>query len=58
LLTYIHLKEFRSMIRNRNILTASSFAAMFFWGVGSAIIGTASRNIGLSPFQIGLLLAS
>ena len=26
-------------------------------GVGSAIIGAASRNIGLSPFQIGLLLA-
>ena len=46
------------MIRNRNILTASSFAAMFFLGVGSAIIGAASRNIGLSPFQIGLLLAS
>jgi len=31
---------------------------MFFLGVGSAIIGAASRNIGLSPFQIGLLLAS
>lgn len=45
------------MIRNRNILTTSSFAAMFFLGVGSAIIGAASRNIGLSPFQIGLLLA-
>jgi fucose permease len=36
----------------------SSFAAMFFLGVGSAIIGAASRNIGLSPYQIGLLLAS
>jgi fucose permease len=35
----------------------SSFAAMFFLGVGSAIIGAASRNIGLSPDQIGLLLA-
>ena len=46
------------MIRNRNILTASSFSAMLFLGVGSAIIGAASRNIGLSPFQIGLLLAS
>jgi fucose permease len=30
---------------------------MFFLGVGSAVIGAASRNIGLSPFQIGLLLA-
>jgi len=45
------------MIHNRNILTTSSFAAMFFLGVGSAIIGAASRNIGLSPDQIGLLLA-
>ena len=46
------------MIRNRNVLTMSSFSAMFFLGVGSAIIGAASRNIGLSPFQIGLLLAT
>jgi MFS family permease len=46
------------MIRNTNVLTMSSFSAMFFLGVGSAIIGAASRNIGLSPFQIGLLLAS
>ena len=46
------------MIRNRSILTVSSFSAMFFLGVGSAIIGAASRNIGLTPFEIGLLLAS
>ncbi|MGB9441617.1 MAG: hypothetical protein WCB15_27000, partial [Desulfobacterales bacterium] len=46
------------MIRNRNILTLSSFTAMFFLGVGSAVIGAASRNIGLSPDQIGLLLGS
>ncbi len=46
------------MIRNRNILTMSSFTAMFFLGVGSAVIGAASRNIGLSPDQIGLLLGS
>ena len=45
------------MIRSRNILTLSSFTAMFFLGVGSAVIGAASRNIGLSPDQIGLLLA-
>lgn len=30
---------------------------MFFLGVGTTIVGAASRNIGLSPFQIGLLLA-
>ena len=46
------------MIRNRSILTMSSFTAMFFLGVGAAIIGAASRNIGLSPVQIGLLLAA
>ena len=46
------------MLQNRYLLTTSSFAAMFFLGVGSAVIGAASRNIGLSPFQIGLLLAS
>jgi fucose permease len=45
------------MIRNRNVLTVSSFAAMFFLGVGTAIIGAAARSIGLSPFQIGLLIS-
>jgi len=29
---------------------------MFFLGVGAAIIGAAARNIGLNPFQIGLLI--
>lgn len=45
------------MIQNRFALTMGSFAAMFFLGVGTAIIGAASRNIGLSPFQIGLLIS-
>jgi len=39
------------------MLTLSSFSAMLFLGVGTAIIGAASRNIGLSPDQIGYLLA-
>jgi FHS family glucose/mannose:H+ symporter-like MFS transporter len=30
---------------------------MFFLGVGTTIVGAAARNIGLSPFQIGLMLA-
>jgi MFS family permease len=30
---------------------------MFFLGVGATIVGAAARNIGLTPFQIGLLLA-
>ena len=45
------------MIHNRYVLTMSSFSAMFFLGVGTAIIGAAARNIGLSPDQIGFLLA-
>lgn len=40
-----------------SILTGASFAAMFFLGVGTAIVGAASRNIGLSPSQIGLLVS-
>jgi fucose permease len=39
------------------VITASSFLAMFFIGVGTAIIGAASRNIGISPYHIGLLIA-
>ena len=30
---------------------------MLFLGVGSTIIGAAARNIGLTPFQIGLILS-
>jgi len=45
------------MIRNVKAITASSFLSMFFLGVGAAVIGAAARNIGLSPFQIGLLIA-
>ena len=46
------------MIRNTPLLTASSYASMFFLGVGTAIIGAASGNIGLSPHQIGLLVSA
>ena len=49
-------KEF-DMIQNKNVLTTGSFAAMFFLGVGTAILGAASRNIGLTPSQIGLMLS-
>ncbi len=45
------------MLSNAKIITASSFGAMFFLGVGTAVIGAASRNIGLTPQQIGLLIA-
>lgn len=45
------------MIRNPRAITAASFASMFFLGVGYSIIGAAARNIGLTPQQIGILLA-
>ncbi|HUT64863.1 MAG TPA: MFS transporter [Spirochaetota bacterium] len=45
------------MIRSTKALTVSSFLSMFFIGVGSTVIGAAARNIGLTPSQIGLLLA-
>lgn len=38
-------------------LTISSYVSMFFIGVGTTIVGAAARNIGLSPYQIGLMLA-
>lgn len=45
------------MIRSTKALTVSSFLSMFFIGVGTTVIGAAARNIGLTPSQIGLLLA-
>ncbi len=45
------------MIHNRGVVTAASFTSMFFLGVGTAIIGAASGNIGLSPYQTGLLIS-
>ena len=46
------------MVRNTPLLTASSYASLFFLGVGTAIIGAASGNIGLSPHQTGLLVSA
>ena len=46
------------MIHNRKIITSSSFLAMLFLGVGYSLVGAAARNIGLTPAQIGLLLAA
>ena len=45
------------MIKSVKALTASSYMSMFFLGLASAVIGTAAKNIGLSPYEIGLLLA-
>src|SRR3990172_2816862 len=45
------------MIHDIKAITASSYLGMFFLGVGTTIVGAAARNIGLTPYQIGLMLA-
>jgi fucose permease len=45
------------VIRNTKAITASSYAAMLFLGLASSLIGAAARNIGLTPSQIGLMIA-
>ena len=46
------------MIRNVKAITASCYLSMFFLGVSALLIGAAARNIGLSPYQIGLLITA
>jgi len=45
------------MIRSVKALTASSYLCMLFLGLSSTIVGAAAKNIGLSPEQIGLMVA-
>lgn len=45
------------MIRSIEALTASSYLCMLFLGLSSTIVGAAAKNIGLSPEQIGLMVA-
>ena len=45
------------MNSNVKALTASAYISMLFLGIASTMIGAAARNIGLTPFQIGLFLA-
>jgi FHS family glucose/mannose:H+ symporter-like MFS transporter len=44
------------MIKNIPAITASSYLSMFFLGVAATLIGAAARNIGLSPYEIGLMI--
>ena len=44
------------MIKNITAITASSYLAMLFLGVAATLVGAAARNIGLSPYQIGLMI--
>jgi len=46
------------MIRNVKVLTASSYVSMLFLGLSTTLVGAAAKNIGLSPYQIGLLVAA
>jgi predicted MFS family arabinose efflux permease len=45
------------MIRNIKALTLSCYVSMFFLGFTSTVVGAAARNIGLTPYEIGLMLA-
>lgn len=46
------------MIKNTTAITMSSYLAMLFLGVAGVLIGAAARNIGLSAYEIGLMIAS
>lgn len=44
------------MIKNTTAITTSSYLAMLFLGVAATLVGAAARNIGLSPYEIGLMI--
>ena len=46
------------MIRSVKAITTSCYLSMFFLGVSASLIGAAARNIGLSPYQIGLMIVA
>ncbi len=46
------------MIKHRAFLTSFSFLSMLFLGLSGSIVGAAAKNIGLSPYQIGIIIAS
>ncbi len=43
------------MIKNIKAITLATYFTMFFLGVAGSLTGAAARNIGLEPYQIGLL---
>ena len=45
------------MVRSVKALTLSCYISMFFLGFTSTVVGAAARNIGLTPYEIGLMLA-
>lgn len=44
------------MIKNTSIITSSSYISMLLLGVAATLIGAAARNIGLSPYEISLMI--
>ena len=44
------------MIKNKSLTTASSYVSMLLLGVAATLIGAAARNIGLSPYEISLMI--
>ncbi len=48
----------RLRITNTPAITSFSFAAMFFLGLGVAIVGAAARNAGIPATEVGLLLTT
>jgi fucose permease len=44
------------MIKNKSLITASAYVSMLLLGVAATLIGAAARNIGLSPFEISLMI--
>ena len=44
------------MINNKSLITASSYTSMLLLGVAATLIGAAARNIGLSPYEISLMI--
>ena len=46
------------MIKSFRALTISSYIAMLFLGVANSLIGSAAHQMGLSPTEIGFIIAS
>lgn len=44
------------MVKNTSIITSSSYISMLLLGVAATLIGASARNIGLSPYEISLMI--
>jgi fucose permease len=46
------------MVKNVKAITATCYLSMLFLGASVSLVGAAARNIGLTAYQIGLLVAA